>query len=827
MSWVHYSPALVGVLAVRSMLGTLGRTELGIFSLALGVGGLTTLLDLGIGRGLTRLVALASEKKADNVNAAVSAGLVLLFVIGLFAGLAFFMLAPFVARYVKADPTALADAVVGFRWIGASIPFSLLAAGVLAVLEGHHEFGKTNLVRVPVGILTYLAPAVVSVQTGNVAWAMMALSAARALALPLSVATLLRVHRLHNPGFRGAPFRELIRFSGWLTVSYLVAPIIAFGDRFYLAVVMTTATLAYYTVPFDAVFRLMALPSAGLNALFPALASSNGESLSRSNLVLVARDVYFDAFWFVPLASLALLSHSVLLLWLDADFANRADAILSTIAIGIFINGYSQLPLAILHAQGKTDVVAKIHVAELPIYTVILVFAVAMFGLLGAAIAWTLRAAIDFYALSWTANCAEGSSSRYLMRVAAPCLLAAAATACTCAYAPPTLRLLIAGTLAVSAAIQAVHYIPCSRLFSPRQGFNSMTDVMSAWPADGLQSVGQCPACGGIPRKLMYADAKDVVFQSAPGTWQMFECLTCGSAYLDPRPTQQSIGLAYRGYYTHEMTEPAIVRRLGRVRRWLHDSMNGYANARYGVGLAPANRIGSWIVRIIPPLKSAVDAYWRQLPNIRNGVKTVLDIGCGNGGFLARVAQAGWSVFGVEPDDEAVERCRAKGLNVVVGGVEKLAKFSTGTFDWVTLSHVIEHVHDPRTLLQEALRILKPGGILWLETPNIQSEGHRKYEVYWRGLEVPRHLVIFNRLSLRQLLEQCGFTAIRWRGHGLVAPATFAASEAARAGEKGTSGSRDGKPRFGDLFAEIASIFQPRRHEYLTVTAAKPMSKIE
>ena len=350
-----------------------------------------------------------------------------------------------------------------------------------------------------------------------------------------------------------------------------------------------------------------------------------------------------------------------------------------------------------------------------------------------------------------------------------------------------------------------------------------MTDVIFPWPVERLQCVEKCPACGGVGKKLLYADATDTVFRSAPGSWGVFECLECGSAYLDPRPNEESIGLAYQDYYTHEMAEPAIVRRVGRVRRWLHDALNGYANSRFELSLAPATRLGGLIVSLIPPLRSAADAFWRQLPSTQDEEKKVLDIGCGNGSFLARVANAGWTVCGIEPDEKAVDRCRMKGLNVMTGGMEKLARFSANTFDWVTLSHVIEHVHDPRMLLLETLRVLKPGGLLWLETPNIQSKGHRKYGVYWRGLEVPRHLVIFNRSSLSGLLDQSGFTGIRWRGHGLVAPATFAASEAAMVGLKGTSGSRDGKPRFRDLYAEIVSILLPRLREYLTVTAIKPI----
>src|ERR1700755_723949 len=87
-------PPLVGVLAIRGMLGALGRSELGVFSLALGVVGMTTLLDLGIGRGLTRLVALSSKAEGKKADGAVSAGLLLLFLIGLAAGLMLFAQAP-------------------------------------------------------------------------------------------------------------------------------------------------------------------------------------------------------------------------------------------------------------------------------------------------------------------------------------------------------------------------------------------------------------------------------------------------------------------------------------------------------------------------------------------------------------------------------------------------------------------------------------------------------------------------------------------------------------------------------------------------------------
>ena len=81
----------------------------------------------------------------------------------------------------------------------------------------------------------------------------------------------------------------------------------------------------------------------------------------------------------------------------------------------------------------------------------------------------------------------------------------------------------------------------------------------------------------------------------------------------------------------------------------------------------------------------------------------------------------------------------------------------------ITLSHVIEHVHNPVALLKVCRRLLKPTGQLWLETPNIDGAGHRQYMKNWRGLEPPRHLVLFNSQSLAKALFASGFARIEKR----------------------------------------------------------------
>lgn len=340
------------------------------------------------------------------------------------------------------------------------------------------------------------------------------------------------------------------------------------------------------------------------------------------------------------------------------------------------------------------------------------------------------------------------------------------------------------------------------------------------WPAEDLQVVATCPVCGNAERGLLYAGLTDRVFCIAPGAWNLYRCASCGSGYLDPRPTPNSIGRAYAGYYTHDAADHPIVRRKGGVRTVLHDLINGYQNARYRLKRSPSLPIGRWILPLLPSLRSAADAECRHLPPLPRGGGNLLDVGCGNGGFLLLAQQAGWTVEGIDFDAGAVQAARSRGLNVRYGGVEMLDG-QQACFDVITLSHVIEHVHEPNALLKRLNELLKPGGVLWLETPNLTSLGALRFNAHWRGLEPPRHLVLFNRDAILRSLRQAGFHRFRQHWRGMTVFNVFAESEAIALAANTRAASRHGRPPLSDLWAELREMVQPERREFLTFTARK------
>lgn len=275
------------------------------------------------------------------------------------------------------------------------------------------------------------------------------------------------------------------------------------------------------------------------------------------------------------------------------------------------------------------------------------------------------------------------------------------------------------------------------------------------WPAEGIEWLGACPVCGIGESDILFHGLRDRIFNYAPGAWDMHKCLGCGSGYLDPRPTADSIHLAYRTYHTHIEPDRVPTEKLRGVRRLQRVLANGYKNWKYGTDLQPSHPFGVLVAYMMPFRRAMLDRDYRHLPMRKDGGR-VLDVGFGNGGYLQNALEMGWRAVGTDFDPEVVENARRRGFDARLGTVDAVE----GPFDVITLSHVIEHFHDPVAELQACHRLLAPGGMIWLETPNVEAIGLARFGRDWRGLEPPRHLVLFSRASLANILRDAGFVEI-------------------------------------------------------------------
>lgn len=238
----------------------------------------------------------------------------------------------------------------------------------------------------------------------------------------------------------------------------------------------------------------------------------------------------------------------------------------------------------------------------------------------------------------------------------------------------------------------------------------------------GLESV-PCPLCGGSrfrPRHRIL-------------DYTIADCLRCGLTHVNPQPTQEDLA----GFYETVFHTPAWYKRFPHLRDFDYfgeAASDGAAHQSYVALVRQQVPRGSW-----------------------------LDVGCGHGRLGAEAAAAGYEVFGVDPNPLAVRAARGRlGSDRVFPGPVEEAGFPPDRFTVVSLVGTIEHLKRPLETLREIHRILAPGGLILVQTPNLASLQYRQHRANWEQFTPPGHLVYFTPRTLRAMLQAAGFRQVRF-----------------------------------------------------------------
>jgi 2-polyprenyl-3-methyl-5-hydroxy-6-metoxy-1,4-benzoquinol methylase len=129
----------------------------------------------------------------------------------------------------------------------------------------------------------------------------------------------------------------------------------------------------------------------------------------------------------------------------------------------------------------------------------------------------------------------------------------------------------------------------------------------------------------------------------------------------------------------------------------------------------------------------------------------LLDLGCSSGSFLESIRNESWKLYGIEMSPDCARTAETRcGAQVFVGDILD-APFPPETFDVITCFDVLEHLYEPRRVMAKVAQWLKPGGVFYVQVPNIDSAEAHVFGTYWHGLELPRHLFHYSPDSLRIL----------------------------------------------------------------------------
>ena len=396
-------PVLAALLMVPRLIQTLGVDRFGILSLAWMLIGYFTLFDLGVSGALTRLVAeRLATRREDEVPALVWTALGLTTVMGLVGAGLIAGSAPWLVGRALRIPAALQPEALRLTWVlAAALPVVTGTAALAGVLSAQQRFGVLNAIRVPMGILTYLAPLL----------ALRVMPGLGAVALALAFVRLLGgiAHLLaclaSTPGLgaRIAPRRSLLgpilSFGGWMTVTAVVGPMMVYFDRFLIGGRLSMAQVTYYTTPYDLVARLGILTVPIVSVMFPAFATSFDTDRPRAGRLFDWSVRTVASLIFPAALVMAVFAREALTLWLGPELAAHSHAILRLLAFGVYVNCIAQVALTLLQSSGRPDLGARVHLIELPFYLLALWLLIGGQGILGVAMAWLTRVLADAFVL--------------------------------------------------------------------------------------------------------------------------------------------------------------------------------------------------------------------------------------------------------------------------------------------------------------------------------------------------------------------------------------------------------------------------------------------
>ena len=394
------APAIAAITAIPFLLRHLGPEAFGIVTLFSTALIYFMMLDLGLGRAATRFIAQSLEGgRQDDVRRYFWGSIFLLTGAGLVVSLCCLIAVPtLVSSYLKISPTYYRATIISFYLICVVIPLVTLTATLRGMLEAWGRFPLISVVTACSGIGLYLLPALAVTAGGglvSVAATYVAVRVGMGAAFAMGCLNMKGRPSL-RPVFDPSAVKRMLSFGGWLSVSNIIGTAMVYGDRFLLGSCVGMAAVASYSMPLDVIGRMQILITSFCAVLFP-LMSRLDQSGSGQFQTVYRGAVAIGLSVMTPLTILIVLFAPFLMkVWLRTRSTPDAVFAAQVFLAGAVVQATASIAFTALHARGRADLAAWIHMAEFPIYCVAFYWAAVHYGVRGAALAWLGRVIVDF-----------------------------------------------------------------------------------------------------------------------------------------------------------------------------------------------------------------------------------------------------------------------------------------------------------------------------------------------------------------------------------------------------------------------------------------------
>lgn len=392
-----------GLISIPLLISGMGAELFGILTLAWAVTGYFSIFDLGIGRAMTKIISeRLGRSELDDIPSVVWTGILFMLIVGLLGTSLLYFFSPYLVKNALNIPIELqSETIKAFFLLAFSIPIVVTSTSLRGILEAYQRFDLMNLIRIPMGILTFISPLIVLQFSKNIIFIVASLVIIRLiewfvnLLLCLNIIPELRKKII----IKKFLLKQLVSFGSWITISNIAGPLIAYFDRFLIGSLVSLTAVTYYTVPFDLNTRVMIIPGAIVGVLFSAFSATYEKNREVSAKMFFGGLKYTFIFVFPIILLIMVFASEGLELWLGKEIAIESTRVLQLLAFGSILNCLTYIPTALVQAAGRPDITGKLHILELPFYLCTLYMLVKFFGIEGAAIAYVLRVSVDVIVL--------------------------------------------------------------------------------------------------------------------------------------------------------------------------------------------------------------------------------------------------------------------------------------------------------------------------------------------------------------------------------------------------------------------------------------------
>jgi O-antigen/teichoic acid export membrane protein len=389
------APIVIALVTVPILVRHIGDARYGVMSIVWVLLGYLGFLDLGLSRAstnaLSRLPFSAKQERSEIVAtsfllnmALASIGAILLYFAGHFLLLTVFTV-----------PPALEGEIEGaLPYIACLLPLALISGFSVGILESRERFFLANALQIGGMIVGQVVPVVCAILISP-DLSVIIPAAALSRAASVVVATLIALYTEQGfrfDRFRFAKVRSLMNYGGWITLSSIILPVLNTLDQIVIGKTLGVSAVTYYSVPMNLVMRSQVFTSSLARTLFPRLSSlPRDEAIAISERAMMVSGILYGGLC----AAGIFLMRPFLDLWMGPSFAALAGVVAIVLLIGSWPNALTFAPYTLLQGQGRPDMTAKIHVAQMVPYVALLLLLTHQYGILGAAIAFVCRGYAD------------------------------------------------------------------------------------------------------------------------------------------------------------------------------------------------------------------------------------------------------------------------------------------------------------------------------------------------------------------------------------------------------------------------------------------------